>query len=45
MPYNFEFMLLKDKVTKIIYICLTPNDCVPIAMYKQKAELSNVLQG
>ena len=43
MPYYFESILLKDKITKYIYICLTSNDCKPSAINKWNNELSDVL--
>ena len=42
MPYYFESILLKDKITKYIYICLTSNDCIPSAINKWNNELSEV---
>ena len=43
MPHSFESILLKDKITKYICICLTSNDCTPSAINKWNNELSNVL--
>ena len=43
MPYYFESILLKDKITKYIYICLTSNDCIPSTINKWNNEISNVL--
>ena len=44
MLYYFESILLKDKITKNIYICLTSIDCIPSAINKWNNELSNVLE-
>ena len=43
MPYYFESILLEDKITKYIYICLTSNDCISSAINKWNNELSDVL--
>ena len=43
MPYYFESLLLKDKITKYIYIYLTSNDCISSAINKWNNELSDVL--
>ena len=43
MPYYFESILLKDMITKYIYICLTLIDCIPSAINKWNDKLSNVL--
>lgn len=43
MPFYYESIFLKEKVTKHIYICLTSNDCVPTAINKWNAELCDIL--
>lgn len=43
MPFYYESIFFKEKVTKHIYICLTSNDCVSTATNKWNAEQCDTL--
>lgn len=43
MLFYYEFIFLKEKVIKYIYICLILNDCVFIVINKWNVELCDIL--